>query len=110
MKTTGGIEHVAVDPRALGEMLKGPNGVIATFLSRLCIKAQHNAMRYAPVDTGRLRASIAWSIEEEGDSLVGYVGSNVEYAIYQELGTQFMAPQPYLWPGVYDAATDMGLR
>lgn len=42
------------------------------------------AKQGAPVDTGRLRNSLTH--EMEGDDTID-VGSNVEYAIYQELGT-----------------------
>ena len=48
----------------------------------------------APVDTGRLRASIMPSVRSSSFGTVGVVGSNVEYAPYQELGTQ-----PF-WPPV----------
>lgn len=42
------------------------------------------AKQGAPVDTGRLRNSLTH--EMEGEDTVD-IGSNVEYAIYQELGT-----------------------
>jgi len=42
------------------------------------------AKQGSPVDTGRLRNSLTH--EMEGDDTVA-VGSNVEYGIYQELGT-----------------------
>jgi len=40
------------------------------------------------VDTGRMRASIQPNVREEQSGIVGTVGSNVEYAKYQELGTK----------------------
>ncbi len=42
----------------------------------------------APVDTGRLRASIVPEVVTQGQVLQGIVGSNVEYAPYQEFGTR----------------------
>ena len=42
------------------------------------------AKQDAPVDTGRLRNSLTH--EMEGEDTID-IGSNVEYAIYQELGT-----------------------
>jgi len=51
-----------------------------------------------PVDTGRLRASITpriiriWIV----NLVRGIVGSNVEYAPYQELGTRFMEGRFFL--------------
>ena len=48
----------------------------------------------APVDTGRLRASITPSVTQ--NPLQGVVGSNVFYAPYQELGTGRLRPKRYL--------------
>lgn len=53
------------------------------------------AKRNAPVDTGRLRASITPEVRL-GNPIEGIVGSNVEYAPYQELGTKFMRGKFYL--------------
>lgn len=44
-----------------------------------------DAKRNAPVKTGHLRNSIIHEVD--GDNLVAVVGSNVEYAPYQEVGT-----------------------
>lgn len=41
----------------------------------------------SPVDTGRLRASIDHKVQ--GDA--AYIGTNVEYAVYQEMGTSKMS-------------------
>lgn len=42
----------------------------------------------APVDTGRLRASITPEVEMWGNEVIGVVGSNVAYAPFMELGTR----------------------
>jgi len=55
---------------------------------------QREAKIQAPVDTGRLRASIVPEVTRRGTTVVGIVGSNVEYAPYVELGTR-----PH-WPPV----------
>lgn len=52
------------------------------------------AKRRAPVRTGRLRASITWEVDEE--MLSGRYGSNVSYAIFQELGTSKISGKHYL--------------
>ena len=45
---------------------------------------QRGARINAPVDTGRLRASITPEIRSEGDTVIGVVGSNVVYAPWME--------------------------
>lgn len=57
---------------------------------------QRDSRKYAPVDTGRLRASIVPEVRAHGDEVVGVVGSNVVYAPYQELGTK-----PHFVPAKY---------
>lgn len=41
--------------------------------------------------------------ESYGGDAAAVVGTNVEYAIYQELGTSRMPPQPHLRPAVESA-------
>lgn len=51
----------------------------------------------APVDTGRLRASVeSGMISDEK----GYTATNIEYAPYLEYGTVNMVAQPFMKPGV----------
>lgn len=45
---------------------------------------ENYAKQNAPVDTGRLRNSISHEMEDENTVAIG---TDVEYAIYQELGT-----------------------
>ncbi len=56
-----------------------------------------DAKRLCPVDTGTLRASI--HTVKLADAKYA-VGSNVEYALYQERGTHKMPAQPYLRPAL----------
>jgi HK97 gp10 family phage protein len=50
------------------------------------------------VDTGNLRNSITHT----SDGKAAYIGTNVEYGKYVELGTVKMAAQPYLRPAAAD--------
>ena len=66
--------------------------------------AEGYAKKLAPVDTGNLRNSITHAVDEEEPE--AYIGTNVEYAPYQELGTIHMAAQPFLKPAVADHANE----
>lgn len=48
------------------------------------------------VDTGRLRNSLTHATDEDS----AYIGTNVEYATYVEMGTSKMKARPYLEPAV----------
>ena len=65
-------------------------------LTAIGAAAESHAKDYCPVDTGRLRNSI--SNTHDADS--AYIGSNVEYAAYVELGTSRRKAKPYLKPAV----------
>lgn len=62
------------------EMLSG--------MRRATLLVQTDAKKLAPVDTGRLRASITPDVRVEGRQVIGVVGSNVLYAPYMETGTR----------------------
>ena len=49
---------------------------------------QRDARKNAPVDTGRLRASIVPEVRPHGRDVQGIIGSNVKYAPHQEFGTR----------------------
>lgn len=54
-------------------------------LERCGSQAEGYAKDLAPVDTGNLRNSISHKVDESEPAV--YIGSNVEYAAYVELGT-----------------------
>lgn len=56
-------------------------------LEAIGLEAETDVMMKAPKDTGRLAASITHRVQ--GDKSVA-IGTNVEYAIYQEFGTSKM--------------------
>jgi len=69
---------------------------IAKVLEEIGLTAETEAKQLAPVDTGRLRASLDHKVE--GHTV--YIGTNVEYGKYQEFGTSNMKAQPFLKPAV----------
>lgn len=59
--------------------------------------AETHAKRYSPVDTGNLQGSIThWQYNENTE----IIGTDVEYAPYQEFGTYKMAAHPFLRPAI----------
>lgn len=67
---------------------------------RIGAQIERRAKRLAPVDTGRLRASITNTVEQDGDGVLVTVYSDVEYAPYLETGTRRQQAQPYLRPAL----------
>ena len=55
------------------------------------------------VDTGLLRMSITYTVEETQGKIIGKVGSTLQnppYGAYQEYGTSRMQPRPWLKPAI----------
>jgi len=69
---------------------------IADALNKKGLRIVREAKQRAPVDTGRLRASITAELIERGDKPRVLVGSNVDYAPHVEFGTEKQAAQPFL--------------
>ena len=71
---------------------------IAQALEAIGLIAEGYAKEKCPVDTGRLRNSISHARDDNA----AYIGTNVEYAPYIELGTSRMKARPYLRPAAQD--------
>lgn len=56
----------------------------------------------------RLFQSIAKAVVRTPREVIGAYGSNVEYAIYLELGTKRMLPRPYLRPALHNNRKRVG--
>jgi HK97 gp10 family phage protein len=67
-------------------------------LEKCALVAENYAARLCPVDTGRLRGSISHAVTNNE----AYIGTNVEYGPYVELGTTRTRAQPFLRPAVAD--------
>lgn len=78
------------------EFLKALPEQIEQALTAIGLTAESYAKADCPVDTGRLRNSITHAVES-GEKAV-YIGTNVEYAAFVELGTSRMKARPYLKP------------
>ena len=78
------------------EVKSAMTGALARALEKIGLVAEGYAKGLCPVDTGRLRNSITHADDGEAE----YIGTNVEYAPYVELGTSRTRAQPYLKPAV----------
>lgn len=83
----------------LGELEKA----MARALERIGLSAEGYAKKECPVDTGNLRNSITHAVEM--DEKAAYIGTNVEYAPYVELGTRRSKAQPFLKPAATEHST-----
>lgn len=79
-------ERLRFDEGGMRELLESRTGPVAKELVRRTVRIERTAKRTAPVDTGRLRASVTRSLERDEAGLVGVVGTDVEYARRIELG------------------------
>lgn len=86
------------------QAVDGIDSAIGVALETIGLLAEKYAAKKCPVDTGNLRGSITHEVDA-GDNAV-YVGTNVEYAPYVELGTSLQKAQPFLRP----AASEHGAR
>lgn len=67
-------------------------------LTRGALLVEREAKALAPVDTGRLRASITHGVTVTPVGAEATVGTGVEYAVFQEFGTSRQPAQPFLFP------------
>lgn len=82
------------------EVVEALGTAMARALEAIGIQAEGYAKDLCPVDTGRLRNSITHAVE--ADEKAAYIGTNVEYAPYVELGTSKHKEQPFLRPAAQD--------
>ena len=70
-----------------------------------CLIPEKLAKELCPVDEGLLRAKIEHEVLEEKDTIIGRIGTNVEYAAYVHQGTGIHAVDgkgrktPWAWEG-----------
>lgn len=75
---------------------------LASGLETIGLLGERYAKKDCPVDTGRLRNSITHDVM----GLSVYIGTNVEYAPYVELGTSRQKAQPYLVPAAKNHSSE----
>ena len=94
----GRLTNVHIEEDHTDELLAALGDSIEQILTRWGELAEGYAKMDCPVDTGNLRNSITYEVEMAEQAV--YVGSDVEYAPYVELGTSRMAARPFLKPAI----------
>jgi phage gpG-like protein len=79
---------ITFDEGALRRLQTSEHGDVARDLRRRALRVQNAARARCPVDTGRLRNSITHELGRDTRGLFVRVGTNVEYALYVEMGTR----------------------
>lgn len=87
-----------IEQNNIGDVLSELQMKEAKALEMIGIKAEGYAKALCPVDTGNLRNSITHQVDLSVDGV--YIGTNVEYGPYVELGTVKMKKRPYLRPAI----------
>ena len=88
----------------IAEAFRSYPELVAPFLRIASMKSAFLVERYAkivtPVDTGRLKSSIATSLGIRDRGITSIVQTNVQYAIYVHEGTKLMRGRPFMKQGV----------
>lgn len=85
--------RVEVNQTALAALLRSPAGPTFQRIEAVAAACEAVAKRNVNTDEGRLRASIQHLTRVEGSTVVGTVGTEVEYAIYVHEGTGIYGPR-----------------
>lgn len=88
--------HVNINQRAVAAAMTGPNGPVVAMVERVSRRVLNEARRRAPVDEGRLRASLQATVNVRGQLVVGRIGTDVDYAAYVMFGTGLYGPRKAL--------------
>lgn len=97
-------DGVTVKQDNTGQVVDGIDSAIGVALEKIGLLAENYAGKKCPVDTGNLRGSITHEIDTSDNAV--YIGTNVGYAPYVELGTSRQKAQPFLRP----AASEHGAQ
>lgn len=95
---TARVEGLAEARAALEKILRAEKAAVPAVLEVVGQVAVREITRRAPLLTGRLRRSYTYEVARDGSYVE--ISSNVEYAPYQEFGTQYQTGTPHVRPGI----------
>src|SRR5688500_16800518 len=85
---------MAVSKNDLPRIASRINKALSNLVRKHAFQIEAKSKLLAPVDTGLLRNSVQTTV----NGLKATVGTNVEYAPYQEFGTRHQKGKPFLTP------------
>jgi len=85
--------RVNVNTAAIEALFLSPTGPVFRHVAEVTERVRNAAVRRAPRDTGALATSIEATVAVYGQTIVGRVGSRLEYAAYQHEGTGIFGPR-----------------
>ena len=91
---------VQIDEKAIQDLARGES--VTEILTTVGQIGEASAKSHAPVKTGNLRRSITYEVGSTGRTQYARIGTNIFYALFQEVGTRFHAAQPFLRPALAD--------
>jgi HK97 gp10 family phage protein len=91
---------IEIDRAAVERLAGGPD--MKKALQLVGQAGEASAKTHAPVDTGNLRRSITHELGSSGINQYVRIGTNVDYAVFQELGTRYHDAHPFLRPAMED--------
>jgi HK97 gp10 family phage protein len=89
-----GLEQILADLKRIMDTVSGPG--LSSIMQEAGTAGVQEAQSRARVDTGAMRDATTWT--QEGNT-AGKLGSSVDYAAANELGTSKMSAQPFITPG-----------
>lgn len=112
------MSRVTLDTSELNRLLRESDNNSQETINAIAFSVEAKAKVKAPVDTGALKNSIQTVTpsrqSQGGDEIIpnperlhAHVGSSMEYAIYQELGTRNMQAQPFLIPALTEVEEEL---
>lgn len=108
------VSGIDVDSKAFLSALKVQIGKMKlrteSDLLGLAVDVERRAKQLSPVDTGRLRSSIAHKQGRDSRGPYVEIGTSVSYAGFVEFGTRYQPPQPFLRPAFAEAISSAARR
>lgn len=72
-------------------------------LTQVALTALASSQRHTPVDTGTLRRSETFRVEQDR----AYIGTAIEYAPFVHYGTKYMPARPFFEEGIAASRSDI---